>query len=67
MLKKLEEQISKQVGEAIHGAFQDQLVYGAGYIKVSTDANGIVNVTHIPFVDVPAELDEVLSVKRTIS
>lgn len=59
----IQEVIEAMVADALSGSFQDSLVYGSGYIKVTDDANGI-QIKHVPFKEMEQELERVKEINK---
>jgi hypothetical protein len=57
--RKVLEYIQAKISTAIEGSLTDATIYGAGYIRVSCDATGNMEVIHVPFNELDKEFERV--------
>lgn len=61
----LKNKIAQMVSKAIDDTFQDSLIYGVGFLKVTTDGNDL-DIQHIPFAELDVELEKVVELKKFV-
>jgi hypothetical protein len=59
-LKKL---VSEMVSEAIEKTFNETLIYGVGFLRVTTDGKDL-DIQHVPFAELEVELERVIEHKK---
>jgi hypothetical protein len=59
----LKKKVSEMVSEAIEKTVEDSMVYGVGFLKVTTDG-GNLDVQHVPFAELDVELEKVVEHKK---
>jgi hypothetical protein len=64
--RKVMEYIQTKIAAAIDGSLTDATIYGAGYIRVSCDATGNMEVVHVPFNELDEEFERVREHRKLI-
>jgi len=59
----LKKKVSEMVSEAIERTVEDSMVYGVGFLKVTTDGDNL-DVQHVPFAELDVELEKVVEHKK---
>lgn len=59
----LKKKIQQMVSKAIEDTFSDSLIYGVGFLRVTTDGNDL-DIQHIPFAELEGELEKVVELKK---
>jgi hypothetical protein len=59
----LKKKIEQMVSQAIEDTFSDSLIYGVGFLKVTTDGTDL-DIQHIPFAELDVELEKVVELKK---
>jgi hypothetical protein len=62
-IMNLKKRVAEMVSEAIDKTFQDSLIYGVGYLRVTTDGNDL-DIQHVPFAELEVELERVVEHKK---
>lgn len=57
--------VNVMISKAINDCFNESLIYGTGYIKVTQDNNSL-KIEHVPFADVEKELEEFVEIKKLV-
>jgi hypothetical protein len=62
----LKKRVAGMVSEAIEKTFNESLIYGVGFLRVTTDG-GKLEVQHVPFAELDIELEKVLEHKKLMA
>jgi hypothetical protein len=62
-IMNLKKRVAEMVSEAIDKTFQDSLIYGVGYLRVTTDGKDL-DIQHVPFAELEVELERVVEHKK---
>lgn len=65
MSQLLKKKIEQMVSQAIEDTFADSLIYGVGFLKVTTDGTDL-DIQHIPFAELDVELEKVVELKKFV-
>lgn len=61
---KIRQYIQSKISEALAGSFDDAVIYGRGYIRISLDLHRDIKVEHVPFAEMDKEGEEVAQIKK---
>ena len=61
----LKKKIEQMVSKAIEDTFSDSLIYGVGFLRVTTDGNDL-DIQHVPFAELENELEKVVELKKFV-
>ena len=64
-IMKIKAKVAQMVSEAIDKTFQDSLIYGVGFLRVTTDGNDL-DIQHVPFEELEDELEKVVELKKFV-
>lgn len=65
MNQLLKKKIEQMVSKAIKDTFSDSLIYGVGFLKVTTDGTDL-DIQHIPFAELEGVLEKVVEIKKFV-
>lgn len=61
---KIRQYIQSKITEALEGSFNDALVYGVGFIRISLDDQRDINVSHVSYDEIAKALEEIVERKK---
>lgn len=61
---KIRQYIQSKITEALEGSFDDALVYGVGFIRISLDDQRDINVSHVSYDEIEKALEEIVERKK---
>jgi hypothetical protein len=56
--------IQEKISAALQGSFDDALVYGRGYIRISLDLQRDIKVEHVPFAEMEKETESIAQIRK---